>query len=221
MMRGREELPEESQHLGIAVAGLMTQGRWMVSRELERWDFYALKGIVEDLLQAVARTSSEFAAESHPALQPGRAACITLSSKAIGYMGEVRPEVREAYALPDPVFVAELDVERLAELAAAEPKYQPVSRFPGVSRDVAFLLPKDIPAKKAEIVIRQVAGGDLESLSLFDAYEGSPLPQGQRNLAFSLAFRHRERTLTDEEVDESMERIRKGLREQLGAHIRE
>ncbi|MCJ7750700.1 MAG: phenylalanine--tRNA ligase subunit beta, partial [Armatimonadetes bacterium] len=88
-------------------------------------------------------------------------------------------------------------------------------------RDVAFLLPRDVPAEKAERAIRQAAGEHLESLTLFDAFEGRPLPAGQRNLAFSLAFRLPDRTLTDEEVDAAMEQIRGRLREKLGAQIRE
>jgi phenylalanyl-tRNA synthetase beta chain len=151
----------------------------------------------------------------------GRAARVTLGGDAIGYLGELRPEICAAYEVPGPVFVAELDLDLLRAHAGAEPRYEPVSRFPAVTRDVAFLVRRDTPARQAETLIRQRAGNDLESLALFDAYEGRPLPEGYRNLAFSLTFRRLDRTLTDEEVNAAMERIRGSLREELGAQLRE
>jgi phenylalanyl-tRNA synthetase beta chain len=221
LAREPNTLPHESQHLGLACTGIMDRGRWTAPRGSETWDFYALKGVVENILLSVARTPSEFEPESHPALSPTRAARISLGSDTIGFLGEVQPEVLPAYDLPDPVFVAELDLELLREHAGGEQQYQPISRFPSVTRDIAFLLPRDLPAKRAQSVILEAAGDDLESLALFDAYQGPPLPEGQRNLAFSLTFRRADRTLTDDEVDQAMQRIRAALRDQLDAHLRE
>jgi len=216
-----DTLPEQPQRLGVAVSGVINRGRWRVPPDLQQWDFYALKGVVGNLLEGVARASGEFAPETHPALRAGRTASVALNGLVIGIMGEVRGEVREAYDLPDPVFAAEFDVPLIQQQAAAEPVFRPVSRFPAVTRDVAFLLPREVPADRAERVARDSAGDDLETLILFDAFEGRPLPEGQRNLAFSLAFRRADRTLTDAEVDETMDRIRAALRSHLGAHIRE
>ena len=216
-----DDLPHQPQHLAIAVAGRMNSGLWQVPRELARWDFYALKGIIENLLKAIVRTPAQFAPEAQPPLRPGRAARVVVNGEVLGSLGELRPDVREAYDLPDPVFLAELDLEALRKHATDAPQYQPVSRFPAVTRDVALLLPRDVPAEKAERAIREAAGEHLESLTLFDAFEGRPLPAGQRNLAFSLAFRRPDRTLTDEEVDAAMGQIRGRLREKLGAQIRE
>ncbi len=215
------ELPDQPQHLGLAVTGAMTRGRWRVGRDLHAWDFFALKGVVENLLAAVARLAGEFAPAEHPALSPGRTAAVSLKGNMIGHLGEVREKVRDAYDLPAPVFVAELDLDLLRECAAEEAQYRPVSRYPAVTRDVAFLLPRDVPAEKAESLIRETAGDDLETLALFDAFEGEPLPKGQRNLAFSLSFRRPDRTLTDEEAEADMERVREALREKIGAQIRE
>ena len=219
--KGPDELPEECQHLGIAATGTMTGGRWAIARGSDRWDFYGLKSVIENLLIAATRTSGQFAPESHPSLMEGRAARVILGEGVVGYLGELHPEVRAAYDLSEPVFVAELDLELLREHAGGDPKYQPVSRFPAVTRDIAFVLPRDIAAQRAEGVIRESAGGDLESLSLFDAYEGPPLPEGHRNLAFSLTFRRADRTLTDEEVEAAMDRMRASLKEELGARLRE
>jgi phenylalanyl-tRNA synthetase beta chain len=215
------ELPDQPQHLGIAVTGVVTRGRWAVPQNLARWDFYALKGVVENLLAAAARTSGEFSPDAQPWLQPGRAARVSVGGVLLGSMGEVPAEVRGAYDLPDPVFLAELDLELLRRQAADEPLFQPMGRFPAVTRDVAFLLPREVPAERAGRVIEEAAGEQVESVRLFDAFEGKPLPEGRRNLAFSLVFRRADRTLTDEEADASMARIRAALREKLGAQIRE
>jgi phenylalanyl-tRNA synthetase beta chain len=216
-----DELPDQPQHLGLAGAGRRWLGEWAMARGEAYWDFYALKGIVETIVQSAARLQPSFAPCSHPVLHAGRAAEVMVAEKAIGCLGEIRPQVREAFHLPDPVFAAELDLDLLRELAGGEPQYQPISRFPAMVRDVAFLLPRTIPAARAEAVIRAAAGEDLEALALFDAYEGDPLPSGQRNLAFSLTFRRSDRTLTDQEVEAAMERVRAVLRERLGAQIRQ
>jgi phenylalanyl-tRNA synthetase beta chain len=216
-----DELPAESQHLGVAGAGVVAKGRWAAVQGQESWDFYALKGVVENVLLATARSPGEYAPESHPCLVHGRAARVALGGNAIGYLGELRPGICAAYEVLGPVFVAELDLDLLRAHAGAEPRYEPVSRFPAVTRDVAFLVRRDTPARQAETLIRQRAGNDLESLALFDAYEGRPLPEGYRNLAFSLTFRRLDRTLTDEEVNAAMERIRGSLRDELGAQLRE
>jgi phenylalanyl-tRNA synthetase beta chain len=218
---GPQALPDQPQHLGIAVTGAMTRGRWAVPQELARWDFYALKGVIENLIEATARAEAEFEPGVEPWLRRGRAARVSAGGDPVGSMGELAGEVRAVHDLPDPVFIAELDLDALRRVRADEPRFQPMSRFPSVTRDVAFLLPREVPAAEAGRVIQEAAGEEVESVSLFDAFEGKPLPAGKRNLAYSLVFRRADRTLTDEEADASMERIRAALREKLGAQIRE
>ena len=219
--RGPDQLPDQPQHLGIAGMGVRWRGRWALPRGKAGWDFYTLKAVVESVVAATTRMSAEFERGAHPALEPARTASVSLDTETIGFLGEVSASVRAAYDLPDPVFVAEIDLEVLRKHIAEEPRYRPVSRFPSVSRDVAFLLPRGVDARRAESVIREAAGENLESLSLFDAYEGKPLPEGQRNLAFSLIFRRHDRTLTDDEVSAVMEGVRSALRARLGAQIRD
>jgi phenylalanyl-tRNA synthetase beta chain len=218
--RGEDELPHQPQHLGVTGAGILYRGRWAAKGGSERWDFYALKGMIETVIQRLTLRSAEYSPHSDHYLQPGRAARVEIGNEVIGHFGEVAAEVREAYDLPDPVYVAELDLDLLRKHAAS-PQFQSFSRFPAVTRDVAFLVSRETPAQRAEDIIRVAAGGDLESLTLFDAYEGKPLSAGQRNLAFSLTFRSQDRTLTDDEVEAHMTRLRTALRDHLGAVIRE
>jgi phenylalanyl-tRNA synthetase beta chain len=216
-----EALPDQPQHLGVAVTGAMTRGRWAVPQELARWDFYALIGMIENLVEATARAEAQFEPGVEPWLRPGRSARVSVGGVVVGSMGELAGGVRAVYDLPDPVFIAELDLEALQRVGADEPRFQPMGRFPSVTRDVAFLLPREVPAADAGRVIQEAAGEEVELISLFDAFEGKPLPAGKRNLAYSLVFRRTDRTLTDEEADASMERIRAALRDKLGAQIRE
>lgn len=215
-------LPDQPSRLALAVMGNMVRGNWAKTQASPQWDFYALKGVVENLLEALARCPGEFADGSEPWLRPGRTATVSINGVNVGVMGELQRGVRAGYDLPDPVFVAEFELEKIREQSATtETTFRPLSRFPAVTRDVAFLVEKDVLAKRAGQIIQEAAGPDLESVELFDAFEGKPLPEGRRNLAYSLTFRCDDRTLTDEEVDAAMEQVRAALREQLGAQIRE
>ncbi len=216
-----DELPVQPQHLGIAASGRRWRGEWALGKKGAAWDFYALKAVVETVVSGAARRPAAIFPDERPPLRPGRCARCEVDGRAVGWLGEVEPRVRKEFDLPDPVYLAELDLDALRAAAGPEPTYEAVSRFPAMTRDVAFIAPRDIPALRAEEVIRAAAGPDLESVTLFDAYEGKPLAKGERNLAFSLAFRRRDRTLTDAEVEEAMNRVRAALREQLGAQIRE
>jgi len=218
--RGEDDLPDQPQHLGIAGSGALYRGRWAATGGSEKWDFYALKGMVETMIQRVTLRPAGYSPHTDHYLQPGRAARVKIGDQVIGHFGEIAAAVREAYDLPDPVYVADLDLDLLRKHAAS-PSFTPFGRYPAVTRDVAFLVSCEIAAHRAETAIREAAGDDLESLALFDAYEGKPLPPGQRNLAFSLTFRTPDRTLTDEEVEAHMNRVRAALKEQLGAAIRE
>ena len=218
--RGEDDLPDQPQHLGIAGSGALYRGRWAATGGSEKWDFYALKGMVETVIQRVTLRPAGYSPHTDHYLQPGRAARVEIGDRVIGHFGEIAAAVREAYDLPDPVYVAELDLDLLRKHAAS-PSFTPFGRYPAVTRDVAFLVSREIAAHRAETAIREAADEDLESLALFDAYEGKPLPPGQRNLAFSLTFRSPDRTLTDEEVEAHMNRVRAALKEQLGATIRE
>ncbi|MBN1459629.1 MAG: phenylalanine--tRNA ligase subunit beta [Armatimonadetes bacterium] len=218
---GGDGLPRQPQHLGLAVTGRMARGVWQVPRQIGNWDFYGLKGVVENILTAIGRPRAEFVPDAPPPWRPGHAAGVEIEGQPVGHFGELRTEVREEYDLVDPVFVAEFDLDVLGQLAVEEVQYQQVSRYPAVRRDVAFLLPREMDSKRAEKVISEAAGAELESLMLFDAFEGQPLPKGKRNLAFSLTFRSATQTLTDEEVEGAMVRVREALRTELGAEIRE
>jgi len=115
----------------------------------------------------------------------------------------------------------ELDLEEL--LARAEPvrHLQPLPRFPSISQDMSLVVDEGVSAQEVEDLIRRAGGSLLEGVTLFDLYRGEPIPPGKKSLAYSLTYRHDERTLTDKQVAKVHSKIAKQLSRELGAKLRE
>lgn len=211
-----QELPDEPWMLGIALMGDQAEPGWnSIPRPA---DFYLLKGIIASLLDVLNIREWRVERGQHPCLHPGRQATLLVGDQPCGVFGELHPLVQEEWDLPSRVMVAELEFEKLAAAGAGLREYRPVPRYPSVTRDVAFVVDKDLPAERAEEAIR-TAGGDLvTNVLLFDVYEGEQLPPGRRSLAFRITYQA-DRTLTDEEVEAVHNKIRESLRA-LGAELR-
>lgn len=213
------QLPEERLYL----AGLLT-GEW----QAQSWhktgkgavDFYLVKGVVESLLTRIGVSDVEWRPTAErKGMHPGRTADIRVAGEAIGYLGQVHPLTEKAYGLAD-VYVFQLDTHKLFAHAREFELYRPLPRFPAVSRDLAFVVARAVPAAQLTALIRQAAGDWLESVTLFDVYTGEHVNSDQKSVAFSLVFRHPERTLQDEEVQESVNRIVRLLADETGAELR-
>lgn len=215
--REQEPLPEEPLMLGIAMMGSQTATGW--NSPARPADFYAIKGMVEHLLDALNIPNWSLGRSAHPSLHPGRQALLLVDGIPCGGFGELHPAVQEAWDLPDRVYVAELDFQSLLGGAHAMRQYRPVPRHPAVSRDVALVIRADTPAARVAAAIR-AAGGDLiEAVHLFDLYEGEHVRQGHRSLAYRIIYRASDRTLTDGELEPVHERVRAALKK-LGAELR-
>ena len=153
-------------------------------------------------------------------MHPGRKADILVDGKTIGFLGEIHPEVAENYNIGTKVYVAVLDVETLAELANFDIKYKGVAKFPAVTRDISLVMKKSVLAGQVEEVIRKNAGKTLESVKLFDVYEGEQLAADEKSLAYSIRFRAADRTLEDKDVTTVMDKILKKL-ESIDVKIRQ
>ncbi len=199
------ELPlaEQPQEVPTLALGLYGEGE----------DFFTLKGIVEELLCACG-TKAEFARAEEPYLHPGRQATVLVNGECIGSFGEVHPDTAERYDLNTRVYVAELLLQPL--FAAMENKrtlYKPLPRFPAVERDLALLCDEDLPVAEIEKTIRKAGGKLLESVALFDVYQGAQIAAGKKSVAFSLYFRSTEGTLSDTEIDPLLAKIFDRLQE--------
>ncbi|MDK2821351.1 MAG: phenylalanyl-tRNA synthetase beta chain [Clostridia bacterium] len=212
-------LPDELLRLGGLVMGTDSGGWDWPEREM---DFYYLKGILEDILTRLRVKDISFERTSeYPFLHPGRAANINACGEKIGFIGELHPDVLDAADLPSRACVFELDWEKAGRFAIKLPKYEALPRFPAVERDLALVVPADLPAARVTEVIKESGGELLKTSYLFDVYQGGSVPEGYKSLAYSLFYQLPDRTLTDAEVNEAQERIQKVLADKLGATLRQ
>lgn len=208
---GGESLPDERRHLAIAMMGDQALPGW--SAIARPADFFLLKGVLEYLVEALDIPNWEVRPSSHPSFHPGRQAALYVGGELVGHFGELHPKVNEASDLDERVYAAELDFATLMAGARALRSYRPIPKVPAVTRDLAMLVPDAIPAAHVATTIREAAGATLESLLLFDLYQGEHVKQGHRSLAYRITYRDPERTLTDAEI----EVVHGAVRQALGA----
>jgi phenylalanyl-tRNA synthetase beta chain len=214
------ELPDEPLTLGVLLAGLAPAGRHDDPRR--PFDFADAKGVVEGLVAALGVPAYRvgYRAEGPPPYHPGRCAAVLLEDRPVGLCGQLHPRVAAACELPAAAFAVELE---LAPLLAAVPRMRPAatpSPYPELSFDVAFLVPPGVAAADLEAVLREAGGELLARLTLFDAYQGPPLPPGHRNLAYRVALQAADRTLTDADGAATRDRMAAQAAERLRAVLR-
>ena len=202
-----KELPEERMQFTLGMYG--------------DGDFYSMKGVVEEFLEKAGLHEKESydPAGNRPYLHPGRQANILYAGNVIGYLGEVHPDVADAYGIGERAYIAVLDMPEVTKYATFDRKYTGIAKYPAVTRDISMVMPKEILAGQVEEVIEAKGGAYLESYALFDVYEGAQIKAGYKSLAYSIVFRAKDKTLEDAEVTEAMERILKTL-EGMGIELR-
>lgn len=202
-----KELPEERMQFTLGMYG--------------DGDFYSMKGVVEEFLEKAGLHEKETydPAGNRPYLHPGRQANILYAGNVIGYLGEVHPDVADAYGIGERAYIAVLDMPEVTKYATFDRKYTGIAKYPAVTRDISMVMPKEILAGQVEEVIEAKGGAYLESYALFDVYEGAQIKAGYKSLAYSIVFRAKDKTLEDAEVTEAMERILKTL-EGMGIELR-
>lgn len=213
-----KELPQEPLMLCGALTGRRNETAWNQSRE--QVDFYDAKGAVETILEGLGIESYQVAAGEHPALHPGKTAQFTINGEVVATVGEVHPRTLDAFGLSRKVYLFEMPVELLAKYTKFIGTYQPLPKFPAIARDLAVVLPADVPASRVEAEIKTSGGDLLSDVKLFDVYTGEQVTAGYRSLAFALTFRAMDRTLTDGEVEEHYKNIVVRLEETVAAKLR-
>lgn len=184
-------------------------------------DFYTMKGVCEEFLERVGMkdivTYDPQAGKNY--LHPGRQAAIIYDGETIGYLGEVHPDVCDAYDIRTRVYIAVIDMPKIYAKASFDRLFTGIAKHPAVSRDISMVVPRQILAGQIEEVIRENGGHILEGYALFDIYEGEQIKEGYKSLAYTITFRANDRTLEDKEVNVVMDRILFGL-EKLGIELR-
>jgi len=200
-----DKLPIESQKVTIGMYGGSA-------------DFFALKGIVEKLLDCLHVDHYDVEpVKDNPTFHPGRTAAFTLNGKVLATLGEVHPNVAENYAIGTRVYLAELDVNTAYENESGT--HKPLPKYPASNRDLAFVCDKEIPVLKLQRAIGEAVGKTLESVKLFDVYQGEQIEKGKKSVAFNIRMRAHDRTLTDDEADAAMKRVVKAL-DKMGISLR-
>ena len=201
------ELPEERMQFTLGMYG--------------EGDFFTMKGVVEEFLYKVGmKQKPEYDPNAGKTfLHPGRQANVVYDGTVIGYLGEVHPTVAANYSIKDRVYVAVIDMPEIVSRASFDYKYEGIAKFPAATRDISMIVPKDVLAGDIEKVFETKGGKLLESYQLFDIYEGAQIKSGYKSIAYSLAFRAKDRNLEEADITGAMNKIVKAL-EAMGAELR-
>ena len=211
-------LPEEPLMLCGALVGKRNDLSWNTGREVV--DFYDAKGTVEVLLSALGISDYIVSAGEHASLHPGKTAIFTKDGNVLATVGEVHPKVLDDFGINRKVYVFEINVDVLSSQAVLLTSYKSLPKFPAINRDLAVVLSSDISTDQVTKGIIASAGPLLTDVRLFDVYSGEQVAVGARSLAFSLTYRHQDRTLTDSEIDIFHKNIVEHLDKTLKAKIR-
>ncbi|MCC8128282.1 MAG: phenylalanine--tRNA ligase subunit beta, partial [Clostridiales bacterium] len=185
-------------------------------------DFFTMKGAVEEIFEKLGMKKKVHYNPNceHPYLHPGRKAEIIYEKMIVGYMGEIHPDVADNYRLGDRTYVAVIDMPLIRQFVDFERKFTGIAKYPAVSRDLSMVVPKNILVGQVEDMITLRSGKILENCKLFDIYEGEQIEEGFKSVAYSVTFRAKDHTLTDEEITVVMRKILNGL-QGMGIRLRE
>ena len=187
----------------------------------DNMDFFALKGAVEAVLKQLRIENVRFLADSeNPSYHPGRCAKVFSGDRLLGVLGQVHPHVAGNYGVDAELYAAELRFDALYESKGSQPLYQPLPKFPAVTRDIAVVCDKAVTVGELEDAILKGAKGLLKDMALFDIYTGVGIATGKKSVAFNLTLRADDRSLTAEEADADVKSILTALEQECGAVLR-
>ena len=211
-----------SEHLAIVLVG-QALNKGLLDKE--NYSFFHMKGLVEGVFTALGIEPSRYRfdryVDDRHELHPGKSAKIIFQNKAIGVMGELHPNQIEKYDLgKTSAVVLEMDLEALLEAKVSEVKMAPISRFPSVSRDLAFVLDASIPSSDIVRAVKKVGGLLVTNCEVFDIYQGANIAEGKKSMAISVTYRKDDGTLTEKEISDAEEKIKFELSRNFKAEIR-
>jgi phenylalanyl-tRNA synthetase beta chain len=219
------QMQSEDQHSELreieTLAGIATGTRWP-----EQWgasstpvDFYDVKADLYDVLKLTGDTTDVvFAPDSLPILRPGRAARIYRGSVAVGWLGEIHPQIAKSLSMP-PAFLFELEIT--TAFVSKLLQFKEISRFPSVRRDLAIVVDENLPLAVLQENVTVSASGLLSELRVFDVYRGPGIETGRKSIALGLILQDSSRTLTDVDADAVITKVVARLRDELSATIRD
>lgn len=184
-------------------------------------DFYTVKGLIENVLETSSINRYDIVKETkNESYHPGRCANFKVGIDVIATIGEIHPEVLENYGIEKRAYLAEINLSKITKYSKANKKYVEVPKFPAVERDIAIIVDEKIEVGQIEKIITKKAKKLLEKMQLFDIYRNEKLGENKKSVAYSLIFRDKNRTLSDDEINVVMENIISELKKILSAELR-
>ena len=199
------EVPHERPMACGIMMGKVTEAAWNQAQRDN--DFYDVKGVVDGLLAKLGLTEFDIQPSTESYYHPGVSAHYTINGVTIANYGELHPQAVKNFDLPGKVYMFEIDLEAVLSITVPAFRYKSFSKFPGISRDLAIVAPVSVASGEIIDLIKENGGDYLESVSIFDVYEGEHIEAGYRSLAYNLQFRSMEGTLNDEDIDGTIQAI--------------
>ncbi|OJF95336.1 phenylalanine--tRNA ligase subunit beta [Alkalibacterium sp. 20] len=213
------KLPQEVTHVSGALTGSRIEANWQEDEQTV--DFFTAKGIVEEWFEVIG-VSEEISYEptqAYSKLHPGRTAEIKWRDKVVGVIGQLHPHIAEERDLKD-TYLFEINMDELLDNHQEDLIHSSIPRYPGTSRDVAFIVEETVLHDTILSVMKENGGKWLKSIRLFDLYQGDNIEQGKKSMAYSLAYLNPEATLKEEEVTKDFEQVKEALVKHFAAEIR-
>jgi len=215
----KNSLPLETLMLSGALSG-RTYDKITWKKNSFPADFYYIKGIVEYLLAKCHINGYSIKNGKHPLLDPIKTQKVVVGGDLIGYFGSVKKDVLKIWDIKTDLFVFDLNLDTLFKSMGNRVVYSPIPKFPGVKRDIAFVVDSSVTALDIRDAIISKGGKFIKNVELFDLYEGKQIPDGKKSLAFTMTFLSDERTLREEEIDPVFREIIKYVEDKFSASLR-
>ena len=214
-----EELAKEEVKLGIILAGNNDKTLW--NSKPEAYDFYDLKGIVEEIFSKLRFKNYQIKRSTQTQLHPGRSVDVFVGKEFIGSFGEIHPDVLENFDLEKKsILVGEFNIDLIKKYIGKAVKYEGMVKFPAVPRDIALVMDEEVLVGDVLKVIEKV-DNKIEKVELFDIYRGLGVLTGKKSVAISIKLRDKNKTLEEKEINDVVEKILKKVEKQFGAELRQ
>lgn len=212
----------EHRRIGLALTGRRQPTFWSGADRDAKFDVSDLKGLVEEFLEQYGLRGVSYARTLDPPPLFVESAAILLGGKLpLGVLGQLAPALAKRYDLRDPVFLAELDLAQLLVRRNTAKGFKALPAYPAIRRDLAIVVPQSVTHEAVLAAVKQAKAQNLESVELFDVYQGKKIASGQKSLAYAFTYRSAARTLTDAEVNAAQEKIVERLCRDLEATVRD
>ena len=214
--------PKEGWKVAVALTGARRPVFWTGAERGEKCDIYDLKGVLEEFFELFGIRGTLYTKHAEVGALYLESAAISLGGKLeLGQLGQLNPRVAREYDLRDAVLLAELNLDLLLSRRQAIKTAKPLPQLPSIRRDIAMIVPESTTHDTVLLAVRQAKPAFLESVELFDVFRGKHVPEGQKSLAYAFTYRGNDRTLRDEEVNASHQKVVDAFRQTLQATLRE